>query len=217
MADVPIPFYPPAATTGIANIYGALYNTPQANTNIANIYGKLQGSINVLPPSLTKGTQGSTGFSVQDLKDAGRTTIIFSATAAAAGTTGTETAISLIKSAGTGATSTGTSFVITSGKTFRITQIFLSVRGNDTATAQTTVFNFRLNTAGAVTTSSTPILFSARIATVATSGIYQTIPLPIPDGMEIQGNGTIQIGLTAAATYTTNAPTWDCLIFGFEY
>ena len=42
------------------------------------------------------------------------------------------------------------------------------------------------------------------------------ITLPA-DGLEIPGDGTLQFGVTAAATYTTNAPTWDVVIIGYEY
>jgi hypothetical protein len=31
------------------------------------------------------------------------------------------------------------------------------------------------------------------------------------------GDGTLQIGVTALATYTTNAPTWDVQIIGYEF
>jgi hypothetical protein len=171
----------------------------------------------ITPPTLTKGTQGATGFSVQDLKDAGRTTVTYTAVAAAAGTTTTETAITLQKSAGTAATSTAASFVITSGKRFRITHITFATRGHNTATAQTTTFNLRVNTAGAVTTSSTPIIFRARAATPATANAWDRATFEIPDGLEILGDGTLQFGVTAAATYTTYAPTWDVTIIGFEY
>lgn len=174
-------------------------------------------SVNATGPTITKGTQGSTGFTVQDIHDAGRTNLNFYAVAAAAGTTTTETAISLTKSAGTGATSSANSFVITSGKTFRITHLSVATRGNATATIQTTTFNLRLNTGGAVTTSSTPIIFSARSATPATSSAWDRYIIPIPEGFEILGDGTIQFGITAAATYTTNAPTWDVNIIGYEY
>ncbi len=169
------------------------------------------------PITLTKGTQGATGFSTQDLKDAGRTSIIYSATNVASGSTTTETAITLVKSAGTGATSSAGTFVVTNGKRFRITSISCATRGNSTATAQTTTFNLRLNTAGAVTTSSTPILMSVRSATPATSLEWDRVTFPIPDGYEILGDGTLQIGMTAAATFVTNAPTWDVTIIGFEY
>lgn len=168
-------------------------------------------------PTLVKGTQGASGFSSQDLKDSGRVNLQFYAIAAAAGTSGTETAITLTKASDTSATSTGTSFVITSGKRFRITSISYATRGHATATLQTTTFNFRINTAGAVTTSSTPIVFPARVATTAVASAWERTIFPIPDGMEFLGNGTIQFGITAAATYATNAPTWDVTITGFEY
>lgn len=164
-----------------------------------------------------KGSQTSRAVGVQNLIDAGRTNLNFYATTAAAGSTTTETAITLTKSAGTAVTSTGTSFVITNGKTFRITHLSVATRGNSTATAQTTTFNLRINTAGAVITSTTPIVFSARSATAAVASAWDRYIIPIPEGFEIAGNGTIQFGITAAATYTTNAPTWDVNIIGYEY
>jgi hypothetical protein len=171
----------------------------------------------VTQQTLTKGTQGATGVTTQDLKDAGRATLQFYAVAAAAGATGTETAITLTKASGTSATSTGTSFVITNGKTFRITSITVATRGNATATIQSTTFNLRINTAGAVVTTSTPIVMSVRSATPATASAWDRFQIPLPDGLEYAGNGTIQFGMTAAATYVTNAPTWDVYITGFEY
>lgn len=169
------------------------------------------------PPTLTKGTQGSTGFSVQNLRDAGRTSCFYSATAAAAGTTTTETAITLTASEGTAATSTGTSFTPTSGKTFRIQSIMVGCRGNTTATIQTTIFSLRLNAAGAVITSSTPVVFSFRITTPATQFAYDRIFFQIPEGYDIFGDGTLQWGITANATYTTNPPTWDVAIAGYRF
>ena len=142
----------------------------------------------------------------------------YSAVAAAAGTTTTETAITLTKSSGTAATSTAVSFAPTSGKRYRITSITFATRGNASATIQTTTFNFRINTAGAVTTSSTPIIFSVRSATPATASAWDRFSVPLPDdGIQIAGDGTLQFGVTAAATYVTNAPTWDVLITGYEY
>lgn len=143
--------------------------------------------------------------------------VTYSATAAAAGTTGTETAITLTKASGTGATSSAATFVIPTGKRFRITSITVGAVGNATGTAQSTVFNLRLNTAGAVTTSSTPIIASLRVATVATGGQQGSVSIYTPEGFEYLGDGTMQIGITAAATYTTNAPTWQVFITGYEY
>lgn len=145
------------------------------------------------------------------------TRLIFYATGVASGTTGTETAISLTKSADNGATSSAASFVVTSGKRFRITAITVASRGNATATAQVTTFNLRVNTAGAVITTSTPVILSIRTATPATASAWDRVQLPIPEGLEIAGNGTLQFGITANAVFVTNAPTWDVAIFGYEY
>lgn len=176
-----------------------------------------QSAVSVVGPTLTKGTQGSTGFSTQDLKDAGRTAVNFWANAAATGTTTTETAITLTKSSGTAANTTAASFVVPSGKRFRITHLSVATRGNAVATAQSTVFNLRINTGGAVTTTSTPIVFSAQSATAAVASAWDRYIIPIPDGFEILGDGTLQFGITAAATFITTAPTWSVNIMGFEY
>jgi hypothetical protein len=194
------------AGTAIAGKFGIDQTTPGTTNNVA-----------ITPPTLTKGTQGATGLSVQALNDAGRTHVNYCAVAAAAGATGVETAITLTKSSGTAATSTGTSFVITNGKRFRITAISVATRGHATATIQTTTFNLRINTGGAVATNSTPILLSVRSATPATASAWDRVIVPIPDGFEIAGDGTLQFGVTAAATFTTNAPTWDVCIIGYEY
>lgn len=147
-----------------------------------------------------------------------RTDLRFYAVAAAAGTTTTETAITLTKSSGTSATTTGTSFVVTNGKRFKIIHLSFATRGNATATVQTTTFNFRINTAGAVTTTSTPIILAARSATPATASAWDRYIVTLPaDGLELVGDGTMQFGITAAATYTTNAPTWDVVMIGYEY
>lgn len=166
---------------------------------------------------VTKASQPLYALPTQDLKDSGRTQVNYFAVAAASGATGVETAITLTKSSGTSATTTGASFVITAGKRYRITALSVATRGNATATVQTTTFNLRINTAGAVTTTSTPIVFSARSATPATASAWDRYNIPIPDGFEIVGDGTLQFGITAAATFTTNAPTWDVTILGYEY
>jgi hypothetical protein len=168
-------------------------------------------------PTLTKGTQGTTGVSVQALEDAGRTHVNYYATAVAAGATGVETILTLTKASGTSATATATTEVPASGKTFRITSITFASRGNATATAQVTTFNFRINTGGACVVTSTPITFSARTATAAVASDWDRFQLPLPDGYEIAGNGTLNFCITANSTFVTNAPTWDVMVTGFEY
>lgn len=155
-----------------------------------------------------------------DLKDVAlinaRTPVSYYAIAAAAGATTVETAISLTRALSTGATSTADSFAVTSGKKFRITSFSVATRGHNTATAQSTTFNLRLSS-GATTTTSTPVVISARSATPATANAWDRVIFPIPDGYEITGDGTLQFGVTAAATYVTTGPTWDVNIIGYEY
>jgi hypothetical protein len=196
------------ANTTAWKVDGSAVTQPVSGTVTSNV-----GTL----PTLTKGTQGSTGISTQDLKDAGRTQVNYYAVAAAAGATATETLLTLTKASANSATATGTSFVITSGKTFRISSISVATRGHATATIQTTTFNFRVNTAGACIVTSTPIEFSARSATPATASAWDRYMVTIPDGWEIAGNGTITFCVSANATYVTNAPTWDVMITGYEY
>lgn len=146
-----------------------------------------------------------------------RTRVIYYAVGAASGATGTETAITLTRSAGSAATSTAVSFAPAAGVKFRIQTMAFASRGHNTGTAQITTFALRLNTAGAVITSSTPLIFSARTATAAVSLDWDRVTFDIQDGMEIVGDGTMQWGLTANAVFTTNAPTWDAYIIGYEY
>ena len=55
-------------------------------------------------------------------------------------------------------------------------------------------------------------------AVAATASAWDRVVITLPgDGIEIVGDGTLQFGVTAAATYTSNAPTWDVCIIGYEY
>lgn len=148
----------------------------------------------------------------------GATPVNFFATGAAAGTTGTETAITLSRSPSPGGTvTTGTSFVVTSGKRFRITSASFSSRGNATATAQVSVFSVRVNTGGATTTSSA-IFFQGRTGNGAAASSYDRFVVDFGGiGPEIPGDGTLTFGVTANSVFVTNAPTWDVLITGVEF
>lgn len=150
--------------------------------------------------------------------DTAATPIQFWATGAASGATGVETLITLTRSPSAGgATASGSSYTVTTAKRLRITSITFASRGNATATAQVTTFTVRVNTAGAITTTSNAWV-SGRTATPATALAWDRLVVPLgADGMEIAGNGTIQFGVSANAVFTTNAPTWDVLITGYEY
>jgi hypothetical protein len=147
-----------------------------------------------------------------------RTYLTFFANAAAAGTTGTETAIAISRATmdGTAAGTAANSQTPTSGKRFRITTVTFGSRGNATSSAQTTNFSIRVNSAGAVTTTSS-VALSAGTATPASVSAWDRWFIDFgSDGPEIVGNGTLQWGVTANSTYT-NAPTWYVTITGYEY
>lgn len=148
----------------------------------------------------------------------GRTFMHLWASGAAAGATTVETAITLTRSPAPGsATTTGTSWTPTSGKRFRITSLSLASRGHATATAQVTTFSLRVNTAGATATTSA-IVIQARVATPATALAWDRWQFAVnDDGLELAGDGTLTFGITANAVFTTNAPTWDVVITGYEY
>jgi len=167
-----------------------------------------------------RATCNDTGAAMLDNTDLSytRTPVNYYAVAAAAGTTTTETLITMTRSSAVSATTTSTAFVIPVGKKYRITHLSVATRGHATATIQTTTFNFRLDATGpGITTASTPVVFSARSATPATSSAWDRYNIPIPEGYEIAGNGVMAFGITAAATFTTNAPSWDLTLLGYEY
>ena len=207
------------ATIAAENIGGALVQRVKLALGDLDSDGGDASLANPMPVAGTtaKNVQATAALATQDQNDTGRTSIVLYANAIASGTTGTETAITLTLSSGVSATTTGTSFVLTSGKTFRIESIILASRGHATATAQITTFNLRLNTSGAVTTTTTPVLFAVATATPATALAWDRCSIDIPEGYEIAGNGSVNIGLTAAATFTTNAPTWFATITGYYY
>jgi len=147
-----------------------------------------------------------------------RTFIRLWATGAATGATGVETALTLTRSASAGgATTTGSSFTVASGKRFRITSLTFASRGHSTATAQATTFSLRVNAAGATTTSSNAAL-QLRTATPATALAWDRVQLvPADDGDEMVGDGTLTFGVTANSVFATNAPTLDVFITGYEF
>jgi hypothetical protein len=167
----------------------------------------------VVGTTLTKGTQGSTGFSVQELKDAGRTAVTLSATAVAGVTS--ETIFSLSQNKGGTVTTGVTSYTITSGKTLRIQNISVSVRAGAAAVPFSRV-TLRSNTAGA-TIATSPVLVQCPevFGISATTGVGGQMSMDIPDGLEIAGNGTVSIGLSHLDQATTNVI--NLTLTGYEY
>lgn len=174
-------------------------------------------TVGVVPMTLTKGTQGSVGFTIQELKDAGRIPMIWSVAASTVGATTVDSGLTLTKSSGTASTFTCKTCQITSGKTLRIQAIQMSSLGNAVATAQSTTFKIRTVTSGnCLSGISTPLALTVRTATPATASAWDRYSLPIPDGYELPST-IIAFCVDVNSTFTANAPTADITIIGYEY
>jgi hypothetical protein len=171
----------------------------------------------VIGPTLTKGTQGSAGFSIQELKDAGRNvTNYFMASQVVS--TSSEVLQSLTGyKGGVAVAATTTPAVVTTGKTYRISTISITYVG--ISTAGSVQVNLRANLSG-VSTVTSPLVNSWLVGTTAaTAGVSSTEVIDIPDGMEFAaGTG---IGITVlgiGATGTAAAVGYAKVqILGYEY
>jgi hypothetical protein len=161
-------------------------------------------------PTLTKGTQGANGWSVQDLKDSGRVSKIYSASAVAGVTT--EGIMTLTPYSGVSAGSTATTFAVTSGKTLRLQSMVVTWRNNTAAAGGVTV-RFRANSSGAAIVTF-PVMFALNATTsLTTIGSGTTAFLDFPDGFEL--SGTMQFAITQIAV--TAVVGFDISVIGYEY
>lgn len=182
------------------------YPLPVKLINGANPANQVQG------PTLTKGTQQTTGFSVQDLKDSGRVIVNASTTGAGVAAVAAEALLALDVSRGGAATASATSHAVTSGKRWRVTGIMVSVISTAAAVISGRVF-LRFNPSGVVTTASPIVLVVPVPSAPAVSGQGTVVFVPIPDGIEF--TGTEQIGLSQVFSVTTG--TVHASIVGYEY
>lgn len=170
-------------------------------------------------PTITKGTQGSTGVTTQDLKDAGRVNIAWTIDQFVT-TIATEQIATVTESRDGAATTTFTSKTITNGKRLRLTHMTASFyAGGSTPATSRIAIKLRVNTAGAVAASS-PLQYVLVGGLTATAKITSTYTVNFPDGMEFAGNGTSQIGVSITSidwVTSTNTPVVSLSIFGFEY
>lgn len=168
-------------------------------------------------PTLTKGTQGSTGYSVQNLKDASRNQTNFFMAAGIAGTSA-EVMQSLTGYKGGAAIgATVTPAVVTAGKTFRIISITLSYQS--LAAAGGMVFRLRANLSG-VGVIGSPLVSSWVVGSAAAvAGITTTEVVPYPDGLEFSAGTGIAIGMAGLNTVGALAAAGfgTISIQGFEY
>lgn len=171
--------------------------------------------VNVAPPTLTKGTQGSTGISTQDLKDAGRSQVMLSweemtGTAAAESSL---TNFTLGSNAGV-ALSAATSYTVTTGKTLRIQTVTIYCKTTSTVN---NLCRFRIRQAASSIANTSPVIFDQVLA-LQQNGTYLAgevvaLVIPIPDGLEV--------GSTKQITFTWFTAAITCMvgmsITGYEY
>lgn len=195
-------------------------DTLAAVTLISDIRQATAANLNatVTQQAITKATQGTTGVTTQDLKDAGRSARTITLDSFNVAVTA-ETLMTMSFSSDNGTLTTGTSYTVTTGKRFRLQSIIASTH---TITGNTTLANVivrvRANNVGAALISS-PIQFIQPIygtASVNQAAIHSAIA--IPDGWEFIGGAGIGITVACAGfVATTAAPKVNITIIGYEY
>jgi hypothetical protein len=203
----------PALATG-ANAIGSITNTSFAATQAtpANL------QMTATPIAITKGTQGATGFTTQDLKDAGRSSRTITLDAFAVSATG-ETLNTMSYSADNATPTTGTSYAVTAGKRFRCQKIIVSqhtITGNTTAVS--VIVRMRVNNAGAAVVSSPVQLVVAVPGVAGANGAGAPVFIDFPDGREFVAGAGIGFTTTCAGfVTTTSAPNVNITLTGYEY
>jgi hypothetical protein len=162
----------------------------------------------VQAPTITKGTQGSTGFMVQNLLDSGRTNKQFSATFISATTEAMVTLTPIVE--GT-AGATGNSFTPSVGKTFRLQSLCVSIR-NAGAAAQGLVIQLRRSNTATVTTASSLVGTVAAGTGIAITNVSNSNCMSFSDGIEWT-NGQY-FGVSQVGSNTANNTV---VLSGFEY
>jgi hypothetical protein len=169
-------------------------------------------------PTLTKGTQGSNGYTTQDLKDAGRTIVTLNAERVVPILT-TDTIVTVAKLVGDTVTAGVTTYQVTSGKTLRLQYIHISLTPSSTTLG---VIQVRLRTlsSGACTVAAGLKVMEWELgnpgtATQVANAANVRLDAPFPDGVEFSGstrNICISMNALAAAAQTVTIS-----LVGYEY
>ena len=221
-ASLPLPTG--AATSALQTTLNAQVPTTLGQkamaASMAVVIASDQSAVGVTPPTLTKGTQGATGVSTQDLKDAGRVNIAWTVVDQAL-TAATETLMTVTESRDGAAVTTFTSTIITSGKRLRITSVtaYAEAGGSVPVAARVSV-RLRVNTAGAATNASPLQIFLKMPLLGATVKTVVSQFADFPDGIEFLGDGTKQLCWTVLCpewATTTELPVVSLNVFGFYY
>lgn len=166
----------------------------------------------VLPPAITKGTQGAVGFATQQLKDSGRTIVNAATAIAGVACVNAEAMLALDVSREGAATASLTSIAVTPGKRYRITGVVVGFISTAAAVLSGRV-SLRMNPAGAAVAAS-PILVTLPMSSgpaVAQQGNQMTVMFH--EAIEI--SGTEQVGLSQVFSVATGT-VWASLL-GYEY
>ena len=173
--------------------------------------------VTATPIALTKGTQGATGFTTQDLKDAGRNLVCFY-TLIPVLTAAADTLQSLTGTkAGATVLATTTPAVVTAGKNFRVASITASYIA--TATAGYAVVRVRAQPAGVVLIGSPVVAtFAVGAGAPTTANAVSCVMEDFPDGSEFAAGVGIGISVQGFAGVTGTAAGFVMVsINGYEY
>ena len=171
----------------------------------------------VTQQAITKGTQGTTGVTTQDLKDAGRNQVHYY-TVIPVLATATDTLQSLTGTkAGATVTATTTPAVVTTGKTLRVTR--MSATYIATATSGYGIVRLRFNTGGVVAVTS-PIAATMAVgsSTPATANAAGSEESNLAEGWEFAAATGIGVSVQGFAAATATAVGYVFVsVTGYEY
>jgi hypothetical protein len=214
-----------AACEGIASVRVRLTAAPGSTNGMSVVAnaggGMFEPSVSVMPgPALVKGTQQTTGFAVQDLKDSGRALVAYY-TAVPVAATATSTLLSLTGTKGNATvTATTTPAAVTAGKTLRIQKMLVTyISGPSTPVSGYAWVALRYVTSGTVAAAS-PVLAAVAVgdATPGTLNAANMVNVDIPDGCEIPSGGSIGITALGYSGVTATAVGWvNVTLLGYEY
>lgn len=176
----------------------------------------------VVGPAVTKGTQASTGFTVQQLNDAGRNHrhFMLDAYTAAPAAEALQTVVQWYGNVAVAGTTTPA--VVPAGKILRLQSWTISTKS--LATVGSAVVRVRVNTAGLAALAS-PLVFSfeagsrSGATTVAMTGGLDTLTGVFPEGFEIPagaGIGFTMAGYGPAGVLAAQGVT-RFQVHGYEY
>lgn len=191
------------------------------NTGAVTISTALPAGANTIgtvnPPAITKGTQGATGVSTQDLKDAGRNAVHYytvipvlsTATDTLQNLTGTKAGVTVV--------ATTTPAVVTTGKTLRVTRVAATYIS--TAVSGYGIVRLRFNTAGVVAITS-PVAATLAIGNGSPTAVNacDSEEASLSEGWEFAAATGIGISVQGFTAVTAAAVGYVLVsVTGYEY